>query len=589
MAQSMKHPIRTRIIIVEILFFIAIILLGARSVQIQVFEAEDLAGKAIEEYSARITVTGKRGDITDRNMNPLSTSVKAVSVAACPSAIQSPDSVARQLGPVLSVPVREINEKLKSDKQFTWIKRQISPDQAAAIEKMDIKGVFFRDDSRRFYPNRSLAAQVVGFTGADSKGLEGLEYQFNDSLAGKSETIRIRRDGTGKLYDQEKKLRRQLTGNSIVLTIDRSIQYFSEKALEQAVTAFNAQSGIALVMNPVTGELLAVAHYPEFNPNNFGSYQEKDWRNRAVTDAFEPGSIMKIFTAATAVEKGYFSTKSIFFCENGTYKIGDFTIHDTHPHGWLSLQQVIKYSSNIGAVKISETIGKKMLYSTLADFGFGRKTEIECPYETRGNLIPHERWSKIDAGAIAFGQGISASSVQLVTAVSAIANGGVLMKPMLVRKIVSPNGDPLKIFSPTPVKRVISSATAEKIKLMMSTVVEEEGTGTNAAIDGYSVCGKTGTAQKAGRTGSGYLKNKYTSVFTGFAPRSEPQLAVLVIIDEPRKSHYGGVVAAPAFKSIMTESLHYLSIPPDTQNQPLLARASKNPVSGIRATEEAGQ
>ncbi|THB78364.1 MAG: penicillin-binding protein 2 [Desulfobacteraceae bacterium] len=575
MANEKKNSMQTRIVIVEILFFVAILLLGARSVEVQVFKADKLAGKAIKEYSTKISVSGERGKILDRNMNPLGTSVEALSVAACPSEIESPDQSARQLAKILGLSSRKLKKKLRSKKQFTWVKRRISPDQARAIKALEIKGVFFRNDSKRFYPNRGLAAQVIGFTGLEDNGLEGLEYKYNDTLKGKVQKIRIKKDGTGKLFDEEKRLRPQLSGDSIVLTIDRSIQFFSEKALKEAVTEYNAQSGMAIVMAPKTGHVLAMAHYPEFNPNAFGKYTKEIWRNRSVTDAIEPGSIMKIFTAATAVEKGYFSTKSIFFCENGTYKIGSFTIHDTHPHGWLSLRQVIKYSSNIGAVKISETVGAKTLHDTLFSFGFGRKTGIECPYETRGNLIPYKKWSKIDAGAIAFGQGISGSAIQMVTAVSAIANDGVIMKPMLVRKIISNTGEAVRIFSPTPVKRVISSATAEKIKHMMSAVVDDKGTGKKAAITGYSVCGKTGTAQKAGKSGKGYLKDKYTAVFTGFAPQADPRLAILVIVDEPVKNYYGGVVAAPAFKSIMTESLNYLSIPPDTQSKQMVASVSK--------------
>ncbi len=563
MAKDPKTTINKRIIALEVLFFIAIILLGARSVEIQVFRADELADKAVREYSTSIRIEGDRGDIFDRNMNSLGISLEALSVAACPSVITSPGKVARQLSGILDLPAADLKNRLTSKKQFAWVKRRITPDQASAIEALNITGIFFRNDSRRFYPNTTLAAQVIGFTGNDNHGLEGLEFKYNDILDGKTRDILVRKDGTGKLYNEEKRLKTVLSGDSIVLTIDQSIQYFSEKAVEEAVTSYNAASGMAIVMDPSSGELLAVAHYPLFNPNVFSQYDSSLWRNRAVTDAFEPGSIMKIFTASAAVEKGYFSTKSIFFCENGTYKIGKFTINDIKPHGWLSLGQVIKYSSNIGAVKISETIGSQTLYDTLNSFGFGRKTRIECPYETTGNLIPCQDWSNIDAGAIAFGQGISASAVQLITAVSAIANGGMLMKPVLVKKIVSVSGEARKIYHPTPVRRVISSDTADKIKAMMGEVTEENGTGKNAAIEGYSIGGKTGTAQKAGKGGTGYIKNKYTAVFTGFAPLSNPRLATLVIIDEPQTQHYGGVVAAPAFKSIMKDTLNYLSIPPD--------------------------
>ncbi len=275
---------------------------------------------------------------------------------------------------------------------------------------------------------------------------------------------------------------------------------------------------------------------------------------------------MKIFTAAAALEKG-FAPKSIFFCENGTYDIGSFTIHDTHPHDWLSINQIIKFSSNIGAAKIVETIGDKALYHYLVGFGFGDKTHLGSPGETAGNLISYRKWSKIDAGAISFGQGISVSAVQLISAISAIANDGKLMKPMLIKKIISKDGKSLRQYHPQAIRQIVSSKTAQQVKKMMSLAVKEEGTGHKAAIDGYTVCGKTGTAQKALKNKKGYAKNKYISVFGGFAPCDNPELAILVVVDEPRKKYYGGDVAAPAFKAIMTESFNYLNIPPEKTKQ----------------------
>ncbi|MBW1842449.1 MAG: penicillin-binding protein 2, partial [Deltaproteobacteria bacterium] len=285
------------------------------------------------------------------------------------------------------------------------------------------------------------------------------------------------------------------------------------------------------------------------------------WRNRAITDPFEPGSTMKIFLASAAIESGLCNPNTIFYCEGGRYRIGRNFIHDTHEYGWLSLQQIVKYSSNIGTVKIAERIGKDNLYHTLRNFGFGKKTGIDCPGETAGTLSPQSRWSKIDTGAISFGQGISVSAIQLITAVSSIANDGILMKPYVVKAITDRNGRLIENFHPQKVRTVISPETARVIKRIMQTVIDEGGTGVNAAIEGYTVCGKTGTAQKVDKNG-GYARGKYVSSFVGFAPAENPAVAILVAVDEPQEQHYGGTVAAPAFRKIAYDTLNYLNIPP---------------------------
>jgi cell division protein FtsI (penicillin-binding protein 3) len=406
---------------------------------------------------------------------------------------------------------------------------------------------------------------VIGFTGKEDVGLEGLELQFNDVLEGHSVTVRVRRDGTGRILDIDRKKQAELRGNDIVLTLDKKIQLFTETALEETVRKHQAKSGMALVMHPATGELLAMAHFPRFTPNNYNEFNPALFRNRAVTDAFEPGSTMKVFTAAAALEQGM-TPNSIFFCENGRYRIGRYTIRDTHPHDWLTIDHIIAYSSNIGAAKIAETLGKNALHDCLTRFGFGDRTLVECPGEITGILMPPERWTRIDTGAISFGQGISVSAIQLITGISAIANNGLVMKPMLVKQIVSNTGEDLQVFHPTPVRQAITPRTAARIKHMMALAVQEKGTGTKAALAGYNVCGKTGTAQKVIPGQKGYAKNIYTSVFAGFAPHQNPQLAVLVVVDEPRNKYYGGDVAAPAFKSILAQSFNYLSIPPADGN-----------------------
>ena len=565
---------QSRIAFLEIIIFIAIIFLGARSIELQIFKSSALTKKAEKEYTKYSTVQGKRGQIYDRNMDELSTSVNTLSIAATANRIENPGKTASKLASTLGINEYQLKKRLSSGKTFVWVERRVTPNKIKRVKALNLNHVFFKKDTKRYYPNKGLAGQVLGFTGIDNKGLEGLEYKYNKILTGQNIKIQTIKDATGNLIDSNEIFANKYSGNSIVLSIDKKIQFIAEHALENAVVKEDAKSGTALVMVPETGELLAIAHYPKFNPNQYKNFTPEVWRNRAITDQFEPGSVMKIFVAATALDKGICSPKSIFYCENGAYKIGNYTINDSHPYGWLTLTQIVKFSSNIGATKISETMSNKLFYNSLNDFGFSKKTKIDCPGEALGELRPYTNWSNIDSGAIAFGQGIAVSAIQLITGISTIANNGILMKPLLVKQIISNTGETTKINGPTPIKRVVNNATARKIKMMMQEVVSEEGTGKNAYIKGYSVCGKTGTAQIANKKSKGYSKDKFTAVFTGFAPAQNPELAILVVVDEPKNNHYGGVVAAPVFRNILIESFNYLGIPPDFNNSQMVAEVS---------------
>jgi len=339
-------------------------------------------------------------------------------------------------------------------------------------------------------------------------------------------------------------------------------------------------------MKPDTGEILAMAHYPTFNPNSFSDFNSDTWRNKAVSDSFEPGSTMKVFVAAAVVQNRYATPKSLFFCENGSYRVGGSTVRDTHKYEWLTLKEIIKYSSNIGAIKLSELMGKKLLFDTLISFGFGNKTGIDAPGDVTGTLSNYKKWTKIDTAAISFGQGMSASAIQLISGINAIANDGLLVEPRIIKEIISPSGEIRKELKVQPVKQVISVETARTVRDMMRSVVAEGGTATNAAIDGYSVCGKTGTAQKVSKDG-GYSKDKYTALFVGFAPEKRPKLTVLVVVNEPPRSHYGGVVAAPAVTTILSECFNYLKIPPDMRTSEEIRNANNdaNKTSSEQKTE----
>ncbi len=558
--------IRFRIVFIGIIFTVFFMAIGAKAVYLQVFRGSWLSEKAASQYERSVITKGKRGTIYDTKLKKMAVSLDITSIAVHPQQVKDAGKVAADLAGVLHIKRQSVLRKLLSKKKFIWIKRKVTPDEARAVKALNIKGIAFVPEHNRFYPNKTLAAQLLGFAGMDSHGLEGIEFYYDSYLKGHTDLLTVSKDalGRGFAFDIEKKKLSNCDGNNLILTIDRSIQYIAEEALERAVKEYSARSGIAIVMEPKTGALLALAHFPFFNPNTYSKYGKNGvglWRNRALTDPFEPGSTMKIFTAAAAIESGACGVNSIFFCENGSYRVGKNTVHDTHPHAWLSLKGIIKYSSNIGIIKVGEKIGPEMLYSTLTDFGFGQKTWIDCPGESSGVLSYYKKWSDIDAGAIAFGQGISASPLQLVSAASAIANHGILMKPYVVQAITDPNGRLVKSLGPKKVRRIISAKTAETVITIMKSVLENDGTGVNAALDGYSACGKTGTAQKINENGV-YAKEKFVSSFIGFAPAENPEAVILVVIDEPKGNYYGGTVAAPVFKNIAQGTLYYMGISP---------------------------
>lgn len=561
MTSQMVIRTRLRAGIVGGVFLLMLAGISVQAVRLHVFKGPWLSKRAASEYERAMVVQGKRGAITDRNGSPLAVSIESPSIGAYPRQIKDRQGAARQLAGALNLSARTIYDRLNPGRSFVWLKRQATPRQADAVRALELGGVDFITEHTRYYPSKTLAAQLLGFSGIDGHGLEGLEFHFENELKGREASITVVRDALGRHFEGDNLSARLAEGNDVVLTIDRTIQHIVQKALEASVTAYKAKSGMAVVMAPVTGEILALAQYPFFNPNRYRDFDQASWRNRAITDPFEPGSTMKMFSAAAAIDSGVCSPSTIFYCENGEYRVGRNIVHDTKAHGWLSLQQIVKFSSNIGSVKMAERLGAEQLYSYLNAFGFGQRSGIDCPGETTGSLSSFESWSAIDTGAISFGQGISVSTIQLITAASAIANGGSLMKPLLVKAVLDRNGKLLREYHPQKVRQVISTHTAATVRRILKTVIAEGGTGVNAALQGYSVCGKTGTAQKIDRSGT-YAKGRYLSSFIGFAPADQPELAILVVVDEPTVQTYGGIVAAPAFRQIALETLSYLNIPP---------------------------
>jgi len=558
---SVQKRLRLRTILIGVLFSAILAGIGAKAAYLQIFQHSWLSEKAVGQVKASLDQQAKRGAIFDAGLQEMAVSVDVHSVAAYPGRIADPVGAARALASVLSTSQGQLHRKLRLDRPFVWIKRQADPKEARAVEALAIGGIDFVPEHKRFYPNTVLAAQVIGFAGVDGTGLEGLEYYYNNELAGRSSQTTILRDALGRGFEKAEGSSATRSGNNLVLTLQRGVQFIAEDALAATVAEFTAESGIAVVLSAKTGAVLALAHYPFFNPNAFDEFDRGAWRNRSITDPYEPGSTLKIFTAAAALETGRMTPDSVVYCENGRYRVGGNVIHDIKPHGWLSLAGVLRVSSNIGAAKIGDLVGAQELHRTLQRFGFGRRTGIDCPGESPGCLLPWQKWSKIDQWAVSFGQGVSVTALQLAAATAAIANGGTLMRPYIVQAVTDKNGRLIHRTEPKPVGRAVSEDTAAQLRRMMSQVVAEDGSGALAVMEGYSAGGKTGTAQKVDSGGS-YAKDRYVASFVGFAPLEDPEIVVLVTIDEPQKSHYGGVVAAPAFKKIAEGALQYLNIPP---------------------------
>ena len=561
--------IKFRVIIVGVAFTLFFIIIGAKAMYLQIFCRSWLSEKAANQYEVSLKSSGKRGTIYDRNLREMAVSIDVTSIAAYPPKIKNPKAAAKSLAKALKINRNVLAKRLTSEKKFVWIKRKVTPKEADTVRNLNIDGLDFLREHKRFYPNKTLASQLIGFTDIDDRGLEGIEFCYNDDLKGAVSRYTVLRDAHGRGFEAENITGSDSIGKNLVLTIDNNIQYIAEKTLAETVTKFSAKSGMAVVMATGTGAVLALAHFPFFNPNALNEFGQELWRNRVITDPFEPGSTMKIFSAAAAIESGSSSPSSIFYCENGAYQVGRHVVHDTHEYGWLSLQQIIKYSSNIGAIKFSTKTGPESLFRTLRNFGFGTKTGIDCPGETAGSLASFKKWTKIDAGTISFGQGVSVSALQLVAATSAIANKGIFMKPYVVQAITDQNGRLIKSFGPSKKRRAISEKTAKTLTRIMQTVTTKGGTGVNAALEGYSVCGKTGTAQKIGKNGT-YVRGKYISSFVGFVPSEHPKVAILVVIDEPKRQHYGGVVAAPGFRNIAQKTLAYMNISPKSKTDGLI-------------------
>lgn len=509
-------------------------------------EFRDLAGR---QHHQRVSLPPERGEIRDRNGDPLALTADSADIFVRPRALVVREPLVPVFASILHVSPRVLSEKIFSGEQFVFLARGAKPEQAAAISALGLQGVGVDSTRRRLYPRATLAGQVVGFAGIDQQGLSGIEQSLNHYLKGKRGSLSIGIDGHGRPMDSGRSLPPSTLGAHVELTIDSGLQQTAEAELETAVLAQGAAGGVAIVMDPRSGEILAMANVPRFDPTRGSHGTKEQWANPAVELGYEPGSTFKGILAAAAIEAGTVRSDERIFCGNGRYAVGKRTIHDHNPYGWLSFSDVIKHSSNIGAAKVGETLGSERFHAAIRSFGFGSRSGIELPGEATGLVRPPHKWGRIHLVTTSFGQGISVSPLQLLRAYGAIANGGALMRPLIVRRIVAADGTVLVENRPEIVAHPVSERTAAIVTDMLRGVVDD-GTATKAKLAGISVAGKTGTAQKVdGKTGRYHPRDRISS-FVGFFPAEAPRFAMLILIDTPRVATYGGLVAAPVFQRI---------------------------------------
>ncbi len=557
-----KTWIRFRIYTVAFFFLIGLGIVLGRAFQLQVLENDNLKSIARDGIIGTAKLPPKRGTIYDREGRELALSVEVGSVFAHPKRIKAKEKTAEKLARILKIKQRRILKLLKSDRSFVWIKRRIPPERAQIVKAAKLKGVGVTNEIKRYYPGKESGANLLGFVGSDNQGLEGLEKKFDKYLLGPQTNLVQMRDALGRPFSVKRPVLSDHRMHDIVLTIDKDIQFKAQEALRSAVKKTRAKGGSCIVIEPKTGEILAIAVAPDFNPNDLSKYKPYQWRNRAVTDCFEPGSTIKAFLLAACLENKVLTGNTRIDCEQGEYKVGNNVIHDTKKHGILPVSDIIMLSSNIGGVKMGQWLGYKTFYRYLQQFGFGKKAGTDFLGQRKGFIRPAEKTREIDEATHFFGQGMTSTSLQLAMAMATIANGGKLMRPYVVKSIVDTSGHTVKETKPEVIRRVISQKTARKTAWILESVVCEEGTAPQAAIEGFRVAGKTGTSQKVNPRTRKYSRSKYVATFAGFVPVDKPKLVILVTIDEPKGIHYGGMVAGPVFKDVGKWALNYYRINP---------------------------
>ncbi len=549
---------RTRQVVVFLFFLLSLALLAIRLFYLQAIRHGFYFKIANEQHIVSAEIQPTRGTIFDRHMRVLAVNLNSGSVIANARQIKNKRKVARTLSSVLSLSEDFIFERLSRDKSFVWLKRKVSPGEAKEIKRLKLEGIEVVGESKRFYPNKSLACHVLGTVDIDNVGLEGLELYYNKYLKGESGWLISTQDARRKLVESyQDEFIPPKNGFNLVLTIDEVIQHIAERELAKVYEKYNAKAASVIVMDPRTGDILALANLPNYDLNNFTKRPIESIRNRAINDFFEPGSVFKIITASAALEEKVVNFNDKFYCENGTYKVGKRVLHDHTPHGIMTFREVIEKSSNIGTVKVASLFGAEKMYKYMKAFGFFDKSGIDLPGEVAGINRPPSRWSGVSMLAIPMGHEVTTTAIQLACAISVIADNGFIVRPHIVKEITDQSSRPMKEFPSVVLRKVISPQTAAKMRGLLMGVVKS-GTGKKAGIEDYNVGGKTGTAQKV-EPGGVYSHDRFIASFIGFAPVERPVLSVVVCVDEPHPVYYGGDVAAPVFKNVMDESLKYLN------------------------------
>ncbi|HSE93984.1 MAG TPA: penicillin-binding protein 2, partial [Methylomirabilota bacterium] len=538
--------LRTRVLVLAAVLAVAFGGVTARLAWLQIVRHAELTALAERQYTRTVVLHAPRGPIVDRHGSALAASMPAESLFVQPRYVDDPVRAAARLAPILRMPEAELHAALVTSRPFTWLRRRLSPAAAEQVKALREPGLGLVPEPLRLYPNRELAAHVLGFEGVDG-GLEGVERTWESALAGAPGKAVVGRDALGRDLSTQVVLQAPVAGHGVMLTLDANIQYATERELDAAWRRTGARGAMAVVLDPRTGDLLAAAVRPAFNPNTFLDVPDRDvWRNRIVTDPFEPGSTFKMVLAAAALEEGVARPDDHVFAEYGKITIAKTVIRDWKKFGWLTFAEVLQNSSNVGTIKVALALGTPRYHRYVTAFGFGAPTGVGLPGESRGLLRDPQRWSALSLPTMSIGQEVSVTALQLAAAFGAVANGGTLMRPRLVRSVFDADGKETRRFEPSAVRRVISAETARTLTRMLTRVVES-GTGHNAAIPGYEVAGKTGTAQKPDPTTRRYSRAPGVLSFVGFAPADEPRFVMLVLLDEPKTERWGSEAAAPIF------------------------------------------
>lgn len=552
-----RNP-RLRWLVVWILAVVWMAAVLARLSYLQLFCYSEYLAKAQHQQQRIFEISPKRGTIYDRKGRELAVSLPMDSVFGDPAEITDAGMVGSLLSRILNVPAEDLETKIREARTPVRLAKKLSPETVQRIQGMNLKGVFFLKESRRVYPQRQLAAHVLGFTDVDEKGIGGIEYSFDKVIRGRPGKMMVMEDGKRRWYD-----RREAApdpGASVVLALDETIQYIAEKELARAIEDTHAKAGTVVVQNPNNGELLALANWPTFDPNDAGAYPDDARMDRGVSAAYEPGSTFKVLTLTGAIENGVTNPDALVDCQMGKILVAGRLIHDWHPFGVLSVEKILVHSSDVGAIKVALKLGAPRFYETIRKFGIGQLTGIELPGENRGLLRPVENWSPSSIGSLAIGQEVSVTPIQIISAISAVANGGTLYPPRIVHEI---QGDASGLQRPdSNPRQATDEKTAADMRAMMEDVVLE-GTGKPARLNGYTAAGKSGTAQKIDPATGRYSATQYNASFVGFAPVNEPAVTILVVLDSPVGAHHGGEVGGPVFKRIAEQVLAYLGVPHD--------------------------